>query len=138
MSRLETVTEDELTAGTYQVNCDGFMRVWDGKQWQRVTSLSDLIKQCREDTARWFPQVKDDLAHMVLALNEEAGEVAGALKKGQRGSIDYDKAIKNLSDETVDVLIYLCNIWGLLGMDPIEVYQQIRIKNEKRFGGKNV
>jgi NTP pyrophosphatase (non-canonical NTP hydrolase) len=99
-----------------------------------MVTLDDFIRMCREDTARWFPQVKDDLAHMVLALNEEAGEVAGALKKGQRGSIDYEKALRKIADESVDVLIYLCNIWGILGIDPVEVFNTIRIKNEKRFG----
>lgn len=136
MSKLTTVSEDELTVGTWQTK-DGFVRQWDGSAWKIVVTVDDLIRQCREDTARWFPAVKDDLTHMVLALNEEAGEVAGALKKGQRGTLDYDKAIRNLGEETVDVFIYLCNIWGILKIDPVEVFQQIRIKNEKRFGGRN-
>ena len=130
---LQTVSEDELTPGTCKFT-NNFPAMWDGTRWKRMVTLDDFIRMCREDTARWFPQVKDDLAHMVLALNEEAGEVAGALKKGQRGSIDYEKALRKIADESVDVLIYLCNIWGILGIDPVEVFNTIRIKNEKRFG----
>lgn len=110
---------------------------FNGKEWVDTLTLDDLIKMCREDTWRWFPQVSNDLTHMVLALNEEAGEVAGALKKGQRGSLDYDKAIEKLSYETIDVLIYLCNIWGILNADPVELYYIVQENNEARFGAKN-
>ena len=137
MIHLETISEDELTVGTYKFT-NGFPTMWDGNKWKRMVALDDLIRMCREDTTRWFPQVKDDLAHMVLALNEEAGEVAGALKKGQQGTLDYDKALGKIANESVDVLIYLCNIWGILSIDPAEVFNEIRRKNEKRFAPKGV
>lgn len=136
MTHLRTVAEEDLTPGTWKIK-DGFAYQWIDGAWKRATTVDELINTCREDTSKWFPLVKNDLAHMVLALNEEAGEVAGALKKGQRGTLDYEKALKNIGEESVDVLIYLCNIWGILGIDPVEIFNQIKIKNEKRFGKVN-
>jgi NTP pyrophosphatase (non-canonical NTP hydrolase) len=101
-------------------------------------NLQRLIDQCRDDSERWFPEVKDSLAVMALGLNGEAGEVADIIKKVERGSIELEGyVIDDLAEEIIDVLIYLANLMGYLELrHPIEwdhVYDKKREKNEQRF-----
>lgn len=107
------------------------------KRIPATQTLEELIASARADTHLWFPQTASDLGHMVLALCEEAGETAGALKKGQRGSLEYDEALKRVAEESIDVFIYLLNIWGILKVDPLEVLANKTTENRKRFERKS-
>jgi len=96
--------------------------------------LSYLAKECKEDTDRWFPNT-NKLPFMALAMAGEVGEVANWIKKVERGSHTLEEVREALSEEVVDVFIYLLNIAGLLELDLEEGYYAKRIKNEERFGG---
>lgn len=54
------------------------------------------------------------LSHLILGLNEEAGEVAGVLKKSQYAGnlLDFER----LEEELGDVLWYLQGLCNCMGM----------------------
>jgi NTP pyrophosphatase (non-canonical NTP hydrolase) len=104
------------------------------------SEMAEMVKQCKEDSERWFPDTAhDNLPFLVLALAGEVGELANVVKKIVRGSLDgKDAAVKRQLDmEATDVLVYLLNIFGVLGVDPKKAYDNIRQLNEKRFGPKD-
>lgn len=90
-------------------------------------SLNDLAATCAANSARWFPHLHDPavtsrsehLKHMALGLAEEAGEVAGIVKKatGYREGQASHSASPDLPHELVDVLVYLLNIAAHQGVD---------------------
>jgi NTP pyrophosphatase (non-canonical NTP hydrolase) len=71
--------------------------------------------------------------HYALSIAGEAGELANQVKKVHRGSITLDEARASIGEEAVDVLIYLLNLFAVLGVDPVDVYKEKRQKNELRF-----
>jgi len=104
--------------------------------------LQQLVEQCIADSAKYFPDYDSAkssptgrLAHHVLALCGEAGELANLVKKIDRGSLDYDQegVQLKLADEATDVLIYLLNIFGELGVDPLKEFFKKRDFNNRRF-----
>jgi NTP pyrophosphatase (non-canonical NTP hydrolase) len=99
-----------------------------------MNDLQGLVKQCQRDTHRWFPDVAEDLAHLALGLNGEAGEVADIVKKIERGSYTLDQKREHLGEELVDTLIYLCCMAAEAKVDLVDIYKQKRAKNELRFG----
>lgn len=101
-------------------------------------SLQDLINECAEDSARWFPEVADDLNFMGLAICGETGEMANLLKKVWRGSADMKETLPEIEDELVDVLTYTLMIAGVLNMNLEEAYSRKRRFNELRFNKSNV
>src|SRR3954462_3665178 len=104
------------------------------------SEMALLVRQCQEDSQRWFPgTTQDNLPFLVLALAGEVGELANVVKKIVRGSLDpQDAAVKRQLDmETTDCLVYLLNIFGVLNVDPKRAYDNVRQLNEVRFGGNN-
>lgn len=103
--------------------------------------LEDLIKQCTEDSERWFPGFSRNLPMTWLCLVGEVGEAANMLKKAERGTHIMDEDYRQrLAEEVVDVLIYLCNAMGhplFEGIDWSKKYDEKQEKNEKRFGNKS-
>lgn len=105
--------------------------------------VEDMIDQCLADSERWFPKTAADLKHMVLSLCGESGEVANIVKKLDRGDQDLSEGVlASLAYEVTDVMIYLCNIMGLLrerGVDWDFYWKGKRQFNENRFGtGKSL
>jgi len=98
-------------------------------------TLYDLTQAAHQDSKRWFPEHCNDLQYHVLSLVGEAGETANALKKGLRGSLTYNEALNEVGKESIDVFIYLLNIWAILGIDPLEALRMKTELNEDRFGG---
>lgn len=99
-----------------------------------VSALKWLAKQALEDSQRWFPGIAQSIDHMVLCTCGEVGEMANALKKGLRTPDRYDQAINEVIKESIDVFIYLLNIWAILGIDPAHELAIKRALNEERFG----
>lgn len=102
-----------------------------------MSDLVDLVAQCYRDSKRWFPGSKDDLGFMTLAMLGEGGELANLVKKVERGTHSMEDLRAEMGEEAVDVLIYLCNIFAILGVDPVKIYAIKRAKNERRFGNGN-
>lgn len=99
--------------------------------------LKDLVLQCKLDSQRWFPDTWNDdtsLLYQAVALAGEVGELCNLVKKVQRGTLSLEEARAELGEEAIDVLIYLCNIFALLEVDPVKIYAIKRRRNEARFG----
>lgn len=98
--------------------------------------LSNMIKECVEDSIRWFPGEAQTPQNLALCLAGEVGEVANLLKKVVRGSTTMDEILPNLTEEVVDVLIYLCNLMGnpvFKDVDWERIWFDKREYNETRF-----
>lgn len=100
-------------------------------------SMEGVILQCAEDSHAWFPELSQDLEFQTLALCGEAGELANVVKKIVRGTHKRNLMQPNLEEEAMGVFIYLCNIFHLLNIDPIERYNVERARNVKRFGNQS-
>lgn len=96
-------------------------------------NLRDLAHQAHKDSKVWFPANADDLLHHVLGLCGEAGEVANIVKKMDRGDGNLESVRKDLAEETVDVMIYCMNVFAILGIDPVAMWDLKRAKNKARF-----
>lgn len=107
--------------------------------------LNYLAQQCIADSARYFPRFESEgssstgrLLHYAIGMSTEANEFLEFMKKIDRGSLDYDDAaIKaKLEKEAVDTLIYVMNVFGEMGLDPLESYNEKRNFNNGRFNPK--
>lgn len=100
--------------------------------------LWELSEQCAKDSARWFPDMSPSLLFDAACLAGEAGEVANVVKKIERGTLKPPResaVTKNeLAMEMADVLTYLLNMAGHLGIDLERAYDVKRAFNENRFG----
>jgi len=97
--------------------------------------INDIVRQCRTDSAIYFPSTSDDIGHMTLALCGETGELANVIKKIHRGSlsIEDEDVVASIAGELADILIYLANMIGLFGFDASELYKLKRQFNNERF-----
>jgi NTP pyrophosphatase (non-canonical NTP hydrolase) len=74
---------------------------------------------------------------MAAACMGEAGELLGAAKKVKRGTHTLSEQMPNLQEEAVDTLIYLAQVFDMLGMNEDAImreYLRKRDFNEIRFG----
>ena len=106
---------------------DAFMRT------ERSLILRATAAQCIEDSKHYFPEAAKSLAHHVLALCGETGELANLVKKIERGDHTVEQDFARLEDEVADVFIYLMCITGLLGIDLGRAYDIKRTYNNGRF-----
>ena len=99
-------------------------------------TIQEFRDECDADTARWFPDTKDNLPFHALALCGEAGEFGNIVKKVMRGSKSLDdfETKEALEDEAADVLIYLALAVNAGKLDLEAGYARKREFNERRFG----
>lgn len=69
----------------------------------------------------------DGLVYTVLGLNDESGEVAGALKKYMRGDYDKQEMRLRLIGELGDVLWYLSRTAHEIGV-PLSEVAELNVK----------
>ena len=104
-------------------------------------TLNTYASAARSNSLRWFPQQSEwshdvTLAHYALGAAEEAGEVAGIIKKvtayaeGQANRRSLDE----LPGEIMDALIYLFALAGYLDIDLDAAWQDTVVKCEARWG----
>jgi len=114
------------------VNINGPQHIFDNL-------LKQLARQCDEDSKRWFPRTADNLFYMVACMAGEAGETINEVKKIERGSTSYTNDQRTrILNELTDTMVYLLNVFAILNADPLWWYQQVRLKNEARFGDPTV
>lgn len=104
---------------------------------EEATSIGKLSIQCVDDSERWFGDTNGakSIVHHSLAMAGEVGEFCNIVKKVDRGSLSiHDAKVRyELSMELTDVLIYVLNLAGLLGIDLEKSYHIKRSVNDKRF-----
>lgn len=94
-------------------------------------TLEGAIKRIIDERKRDLTNSNHDiLSHMIIGLCEEAGEVAGLLKRYYRG--DGLPKVK-LMEEFGDVLWYLVNAADLMGLSLEEILEYNRLKLEGRY-----
>lgn len=102
-----------------------------------ASSLGKLSIQCVQDSRKWFGDTtaSGSVIHHSLALAGEVGEFCNIVKKIDRGSLEFkDAAVRyDLQMELTDILIYVLNLAGLLGVDLEKAYEHKRGINDKRF-----
>ena len=64
------------------------------------------------------------LSRLVLGLNEEAGEIAGKVKKYLRGDFDREELKKRVSKEAGDQLWYLNEVLSTLDLKLSDIAQE--------------
>jgi NTP pyrophosphatase (non-canonical NTP hydrolase) len=96
--------------------------------------LKELADQCYEDSQRWFPETADDVFFMVASMMGEAGEAFNEVKKTYRLSHNFSEQKDKILEECADTMVYMLNIFGMLGEDPQAWYDKVHTKNEARFG----
>lgn len=64
------------------------------------------------------------LSRLVLGLNEEAGEIAGKVKKYLRGDFDFEELKKQVSKEAGDQLWYLNETLSILDLKLSDIAQE--------------
>jgi NTP pyrophosphatase (non-canonical NTP hydrolase) len=113
---------------------------WMDDNHMGMSTIPEFQKSMYEMGKRWFPRMyadgSVDLNMLVFGLVEEAGEVAGAMKKFLRGSLTREQWQAKMAEETVDTFHYLALIWLVLNIDAGEEYGRKTEINEARFGPK--
>jgi NTP pyrophosphatase (non-canonical NTP hydrolase) len=99
-----------------------------------VTEMRDLAIDASLDSQKWFPRTTGNLFFTAACIAGEAGELVNKLKKVERGSHALSEVLPEAIEEATDVLTYLLNFYGALGIDPEVEYHKKRAKNEARFG----
>lgn len=59
----------------------------------------------------------DRIEYCILGINDEAGEVAGALKKYMRGDYGEEEMVRRVRKEAGDVLWYVARLFDELKLD---------------------
>lgn len=103
-------------------------------------TIEDFQENMIANSDRWFPKAyastHDAVINNVMGIAGEAGEVAEVYKKWHRGSMDDKKAKEQFSEESVDLMHYLFQLFYILGTDIKQVYLDKTKFNEDRFGSK--
>lgn len=104
-------------------------------------SLNVLASRAWANSVRWFPHQAgwsehETLAHYALGAAEEAGEVAGVVKKHTAYLADDPKrrGLDELAGEITDALTYLLALAGYLGLDLGAAWDANVAKCEERWG----
>ena len=118
--------DNGISKGLMQLLPQGFLK--------NFITLSNIIRECGEDSFAWFPDTADDLFYQIACVSGEAGELINEAKKSRRGTHTFEEQKTKIEEESIDVLIYLANIWYILGTNVTEVYNAKRAANLERFG----
>jgi NTP pyrophosphatase (non-canonical NTP hydrolase) len=102
-------------------------------------ALYSIALECVEGSAEWFGRGDlntSNLVHHALGLAGEVGEVANIIKKIDRGSTSLPEVYDHLTEEVIDVFVYVMNLVGILDIDITKEYDKKRAVNVQRFGGE--
>lgn len=108
-----------------------------------MKTILELIEQQKEfDSAhksriKWDEKVTDKnielLEFLIISLVGEIGEAANIVKKIHRGDFLLKDVKDKLSEEVIDILIYILKISYQLDLDIEKKYEEKMNRNKKRF-----
>lgn len=98
-----------------------------------IADINEIVDQCGEDSANWFPKLALDTEFMALAAAGEVGELCNLVKKVKRGTHTLEDLSGKIVAEAMDAIIYLFNILYIEDQDAAALYEHIRNNNVKRF-----
>lgn len=73
------------------------------------------------------------LEHIILATVGEVGEAANILKKVIRGDLPFEKARQGITEEVIDIFIYVLKLIYQLDIDIEAEYNKKMKINQERF-----
>ncbi len=116
-------------------------------QSDNIHPLRSIALQCSRNSERWFPHLHDrdvtslneQLKHMALGLTEEAGEVAGIVKKltGYTAGQDAHSRYESIGHELADVIVYAFNLAAVLDVDLDRALAEKTAICEARWGSRS-
>lgn len=105
--------------------------------------LFDLIERQKEfddehsSKFKWSSKIDksnlDTLEFLLISVMGELGETSNIVKKILRGDYSLEDKKKDLSEEVIDILIYVIKMIYQLDINVEEVYEEKMKKNRKRF-----
>lgn len=108
-----------------------------------MITLDELIRKQKEFDEKhhssfdWDEKISEKnielLSYLLLATVGELGETTNILKKVLRGDKTFAQMKKEMSEEIIDILIYVVKIIYQLDIDVDKVYSEKMEKNELRF-----
>lgn len=108
-----------------------------------MITINELIEKQKEFDSKhkssfnWNEKITDKniniLEFLLLSMVGEFGETANIIKKVIRGDKTLNEVREDLSEEVIDILIYVLKLAYQLDIDIEKVYNQKMIKNKKRF-----
>lgn len=85
----------------------------------------------------WSEKITDNnlelLGFLLISLVGEFGETANIIKKVLRGDKKLNEVKEELSEEVIDILIYVLKLTYQLDIDIEKVYKEKMKKNNERF-----
>jgi len=107
--------------------------------------VQKIIEEFNDYHFHGWQYVPGTLEHLALGLCNEAGELAGVIKKysrflkGWKGKkLNVEQFLEKLQDEIPDVLIYLCLITSLYKFDIHNLLIKKLVVLEKRYKKEEV
>ena len=104
----------------------------DNKEF--MESMKSTWKESTEPYAHFH---KDDLAHALMGLSAEAGELMDEFKKWRFYQDGRSFPQKQMEEELGDVLYYVFAVCNELGVKPEDIMWQNKIKLRERYGTTN-
>jgi len=108
-----------------------------------VPNLNELLKKqeafdmLHRSNFDWSEKISDDniaiLEHIMLSMVGEFGEAANIVKKVVRGDSKLSDVKESLSEEIIDILIYVLKLIYQLDIDVDAVYDEKMKRNLNRF-----
>jgi NTP pyrophosphatase (non-canonical NTP hydrolase) len=106
-------------------------------------NIEQLIKKQREfDSAHngnfnWDEEINDEnielLEYLLICMVGEFGEISNVIKKVVRGDYKLEEVKEHLSEEVIDILIYVIKLAYQLNIDIEQTYEKKMEKNKLRF-----
>ena len=108
-----------------------------------MTTLRDFIEyqkhfdSTHESHFKWDDKISDanieQLGFLLIGLIGEVGECSNIVKKIHRGDFTLEQMREELTEEIVDVFIYILKLIYQLNLDIETQYQRKMQKNKERF-----
>ena len=106
-------------------------------------TLSEIIEQQKQFDSthsgnfRWDEKINENtldvLQFLMISLFGEVGEAANIIKKIVRGDYSLEEKYPELSEEIIDIFIYLIKLSYQLDIDIEKEYMSKMAKNKERF-----
>ena len=93
-----------------------------------LRNFQDYVRELEDERGFSDQPVRDKC----LLLGEEIGELFKAVRKAEGIKVDPNSKFSPISDELADILIYLCSIANLYGIDLEEAFRNKEEENKKR------
>jgi NTP pyrophosphatase (non-canonical NTP hydrolase) len=102
--------------------------------------MNGRAREALQDSDIWFPTCRGDIAHHLIALAGEVGEICNIYKKWDRSGVSSlpVSTQAEMGKELIDVLVYAFNLAGEMNLDIDAAYDEKRKFNHERFAPADV